>query len=132
MLKEDSQKLNTSGGVLEFDHFVQQYSQGSGCYACYRKFKNNHARKKDSSHNQRTCEVCQSFVKAKQQTSKGRLPRLARVLDALWNGLYAVQLTNKQRDKEKEMLMSPPQSTPSKGKGKGKYKDGKGGEMAAK
>ena len=74
VLKEDLQKLNTSGGVLGFNHFVQQYPQGSGCYACYRKFQNNHAQRKYSSHNQRACEVCQLFVKAKRQTSKGRLP----------------------------------------------------------
>ena len=68
--KEDWQKRITSGGVLGFDHFVQQYPQGSGCYACYQKFEGNHARKKDWSHNHSTGEVCQSFVKANQQGTK--------------------------------------------------------------
>ena len=37
MSKEDWQKRIASGGVLEFDHFVQQYPQGSGCPVCCRK-----------------------------------------------------------------------------------------------
>ena len=127
--KEDWQKRITSGGVLGLDHFVQQYPQESGCYACYKKFEGNHARKKEWCHNHRTCEVCQSFVKAKQQTSKGILPRLARVLDAGWKGVYAVELTNELREKEKEMLKKPAKAAPNKGKGKGKEK---GGETAAK
>ena len=73
-----------------------------------------------------------SRVKAKQQTSKGTPPRLARVLDASWKGVYAVELTNEQRDKEKEMLKSPPKSTPSKGKSKDNDKDGNGGKTATK
>ena len=59
-------------------------------------------------------------------------PRLARVLDAGWKGMYAVEVINKQRAKEKEMWKSPPKSTPSKGKGKDNDKDSKGGETAAK
>ena len=73
--------------------------------------------------------MCPSFLKAKQQTSKERLPRLARVLDAGWKGVYAVELTEELREKEKEMLKTPPKGTPNKGKGKHKEK---GGDTAAK
>ena len=64
---------------------------------------------------------------AKQQTSKGRLPRLARVLDAGRKGVYAVELTDEQHERQKEMLKWPPMSTCSKGKGRDNNKDNKGG-----
>ena len=127
MSKEDWQKRINSGEVLGFDHLVQQYPAGSGCYACYRKSEGHRARQKDWSHDHRTCEVCQSLVKAKQQTSKRRLRQLARVLDAGQKGVCAVELTNMQREKEKEMLKIPPKWTTNKGKGKDDDKDNRGG-----
>ena len=132
MLKEDKQKRITSGGLLGFDHFVQQYPKASGCYECYGTFERKNARKKDWSHDHSTCDVCQSLVKAKQQTSKGKLPRLAVVLETGWKGLYGVELTNEWREKEKEMLKFPPKSTPSKGKVKENDKHSNGSQTAAK
>ena len=63
---------------------------------------------------------------AKQHTSKGRLPGLERVWDARCKGVYAVELTNEQREKEKKFLKTPGKSTPNKGKGKDQDKDSKG------
>ena len=65
-----------------------------------------------------TWEVWPSFLKAKQQTSEERLTQLARELSAIWIGVCAVAITNEQREKEKEMLKTPPKSTPNRGKGK--------------
>ena len=76
--------------------------------------------------------MCQLFLKAKQQSSKARLTRLPRVLDAGRKGVYAVDLTNEQREKENEMLKTLPRSSPNKVKGKGNRKDNRGGEMSAK
>ena len=58
--------------------FVQQYPQGSGCYACYRKADGDPNRKREWSHDHRTCEVCQSFVKAKMEKGDYLLCHVAR------------------------------------------------------
>ena len=68
--------------------------------------------------------MCQLFVQAGQQISKGRHPRLARVLDAGWKGVYTVEVADKLHKKEKEMSKAPPKAGPKTGKGKEKEKEG--------
>ena len=114
--------MMNSGGVLGFSHIVQQLLQGSGCYAAYRMFEGNHARKEDLCHDQRTCEVCHYFTTLKQQPSKLRPCGAARMLEHAWEGSYVVKLPDELREKEKEMLKTPPKATPDKGKGRDKEK----------
>ena len=85
--KQDCQKWIISGADLRFYHFLQQYPQRSGCYACYGRFEGNHAREKDCSHDHRIWKVCGLFVNAEQQTSKARLLKPVRTPVAILGSL---------------------------------------------